>query len=69
MRQFYHQIYWFQHTNTTCYDACNEFLFDRTAINDYVMELLIMAYACKTSSANRIIGKEYYSNSCTSISK
>ena len=35
---------------------CNELLFDRTAINDYVMELLIMAYACKTSSANRIIG-------------
>ena len=31
--------------------------FVRTSINDHVMELLIMAYACKTSSANRIVGK------------
>ena len=52
-----HEIFLLLNISQTTVISDTELLFDRTAINDYVMELLIMAYACKTSSANRIIGK------------
>lgn len=30
---------------------------DKMSVNDSIMELLIMCYACKTSSARKVIGK------------
>ena len=30
---------------------------EKMSVNDSVMELLIMCYACKTSSARKVIGK------------
>lgn len=33
---------------------------DKVSVNDSIMELLIMCYACKTSSARKVIGEPHY---------
>ena len=40
---------------------------EKGSINDSIMELLIMCYACKTSSARRVIGEQWSLGYCFSL--
>jgi len=46
----------FFHVSVFALASCNIFVFLNRDVNNNIMELLIMAYACKTSSAKSIVG-------------